>query len=122
MIWPVRRCHHRSGSLKRERTVRTARAIKFDASITGKESGLLNLLAAESRNLRSLLLHQILDQSVEIGSGDIEAPGRQGLVAVALGDGLLRQLDLVVAQLILEGSRGQRIAQAEQAGLLQIVR
>ncbi len=28
MIWPVRRCHQRSGSLKRERTVMTARATR----------------------------------------------------------------------------------------------
>src|SRR4026209_2336443 len=72
MIWPVRRCHQRSGSLKRSRTVRTARATRVMASITGKENNRRRTPPAESDNFRSLLLHEVLDQAMEISSGDMQ--------------------------------------------------
>src|ERR1700722_17800330 len=40
MISPVLRCHHMSGSSKRDRTVNTASTTRRPASITGKEKTL----------------------------------------------------------------------------------
>src|SRR6185437_4320859 len=40
MISPVFRCHHISGSLKRARTVSTARTTSMPASMTGNENSL----------------------------------------------------------------------------------
>src|SRR6185437_2435253 len=112
MISPVFRCHHISGSLKRARTVSTARTTSMPASITGNENSLrakdgardsgttVTLGSADSCNNMNFFGIRVdrSKQPVQIGPRDIQAAGGQRFVALALLDGGGRQLQFVIAQ------------------------
>src|ERR1035437_5087058 len=103
MISPVFRCHHMSGSSKRDRTVRTASTRSRPASIVGKEKTRLlretgDGLPVESDGMRTELGHCLFrvlrfcheirfgdpDEAMQIRPGDVEAASRQRLVSVVL--------------------------------------
>src|ERR1035441_1187664 len=90
MISPVLRCHHRSGSSKRDRTVSTASTTRTLASITGNEKILRRIrmgtewpcsrhpemMYSGSYRLPEILLDEKRvrfgkpDQAMQIGPGD----------------------------------------------------
>src|SRR5690242_5860089 len=97
MICPILRCHHRSGSLKRLRTVRTVRTVSATLSITGKENAArqnvgfqaaantawftAGRMAGDSTSSVAVscdigLLRHRPDQAMEVGAGYVQAAGR----------------------------------------------
>src|SRR5579864_7682263 len=103
MIWPVFRCHHRSGSSNRSRTVRTASTSSRPAIIVGKEKMRLAMerrdgalcTSVDMRTELGARLFRIVrlrgeirlsdpDQPMQIRPGDVEAAGRERLVSVVL--------------------------------------
>src|SRR5208283_3108109 len=64
------------------------------------------------------------DQAVQIGARDVQAARSQGLVAVVIADGGDGELDLIVAELALEGAGRQVVANIDDIveGALLVVR
>src|SRR5438552_3450561 len=121
MVSPTLRCHHRSGSSKRSRTVRTMRTVRASPSITGKEktartmatylgtltgatgaTAVSHEAVARAGSRRIDVLGRSADQAMQISAGDAEGAGGKCLVAVALTNGLVGQPNFVIAQLIFE--------------------
>src|SRR5712692_4645540 len=122
MVCPILRCHHRSGSLKRLRTVRTVRTASARQSMTGNEKvarqidtgfarrtiagaggGAFQSATVNAGSCGINVVHRgYADQTVEVGSRYAEAAGCQRLVAVAFTYRLVRQSDLVLPELVLK--------------------
>src|SRR5690242_13096503 len=130
MICPIFRCHQRSGSSKRLRTVRTVRTARATLSITGKENA-----ACQNAGLRTAanaasftggrlagdatssvavscdigLLRHRPDQAMEIGAGYVQAAGRQSLISIAFLNRFIGEPDFIVPELILKRARDQTL-------------
>src|SRR5579859_4798427 len=140
MICPILRCHQRSGSSKRPRTVRTVRTASATLSIAGKENAACQnarfrtaadaasftegRLAGDSTSSVAVscdigLLRHRSDQAMKIGAGYVQAAGRQGLISIAFLNRLIGKPDFVVPELILERTRDQTFRGLERIGLTQ---
>src|SRR5688572_29906960 len=107
MISPVFKCHHKSGSWNRSRTVKTASKTSAVPNMAGNEStlrtrlgeGSVPVVGATSSNIFvDLLERRRFDQAVQVRPRDVEAFSSQCLVALTVFDRLHGELVLVVAE------------------------
>ena len=63
----------------------------------------------------------VSNEPMEVCAGDLQVTRGLSFVPVAFGNRLIRELDLVVAQLFFERSAWERISYAEKVRLLQRV-
>src|SRR5665213_2632426 len=122
MSWPILRCHHKSGSSNRPRTVsivsttsRLARATgneksrwnarkDFDLFLPGAETG-----SGGSRFPQALVVHLIgfgkSDEPMKVGPGDTQSACGESLVAIILADSVHRKFHFVFLYLPFERTR-----------------
>src|SRR5436190_111979 len=118
MISPVLRCHHRSGSLKRDRVVRTVSTANRIAITTGNEksarhtrrppiSGPTSICGSADAS-SSVGVFDILwqsDEAVQVSARDVEAPRSHRFIPLAVFNCLSSEFYLIVSQKPLEGSQ-----------------